>query len=96
MTPELIARILLWVDDLLLQSSRINDHLYSIRLLLELCFTDNIKLHPYKCTLFTKSVTWCGRLPSEDRIRYDPRNISGLEIIVTLSTGVSSFNFSQQ
>lgn len=36
-----------------------------------MCAKKNIKLHTAKCTLFTKSIHWFGRLVSREGIRYD-------------------------
>lgn len=85
--------MLLWVDDMLIPSQTIDSHLESIRLLFELCVVLNFKLHPSKCILFRKRITWCGRQLTEHGIRYDPHNLSGLESMSPQSTGNEPLQF---
>lgn len=49
--------------------------------LFSMCATYNLKLHPEKSELYSQTVRWCSRLISKDGIKFDPRNMEGLEHI---------------
>ena len=71
-------RILQWLDDLLGHAKTVEELLYLLRQLFELCRKYGIKLHAAKCNWFKTTVKWCGRLISEEGIRFDPRNHQAL------------------
>lgn len=79
MTPELKQCILIWVDDMVIPAATIDDLLARTEMLLDLCSLLNFKLHPDKCRLYKREVTWCGRIISADGVRHNPRQIEGLE-----------------
>lgn len=67
--------ILWWLDDILIHSVKLDYHLFTIQRFFAFCEAHNDKLHPAKCTLFTISVRWCGRLIGKDGIRFDPERV---------------------
>lgn len=93
MNEDLKSRLMIWVDDLVLPAKTIDDVLSNIRKLLDLCVQINFKLHPEKCRLYKRSVTWCGRELSADGIRFSPRNISGLEEMHAPTTAAQLLQF---
>lgn len=84
---DLRPHILFWLDDILLHSRTIDDHLDAIRLLFSFCKKFNFKLHPAKCNIFSTCIRWCGRLLSSKGIRFDPRRIDGLRNMQLPTTG---------
>lgn len=79
MPPELAEHLMLWVDDMAIPTSNIDDHLKYISMLFNLCDDMNFKLHPGKCHLYLTNMNWCGRQISEDGTRFDPRNFDALD-----------------
>ena len=67
-----------WLDDILLHHKTVSGLLGAIEEFFKMCAERNLKLHPGKCILLAKSITWCGRLISADGIRYDPNGLEGL------------------
>ena len=71
-------KILQWLDDLLFHCKDFNELLCGLRSFFEICRASHIKLHARKCKFFMKHVSWCGRLISQEGIRFDPRNFAAL------------------
>jgi hypothetical protein len=65
---DLSPFILAWLDDLFLHAPTEPDLLSRLRQLFKLCRDFNLKLHPGKCSLFSKDAHWCGRAPACDLI----------------------------
>lgn len=65
--------VLYWLADILLDSQSRDSLMDAIRYFFSTCKDYNIKLHPSKCTLFSKKIKWCGKIVSSTVIRYDPR-----------------------
>lgn len=75
---ELEEMMLKWLDDILLHASDMDDFLEGLERFLKFCLEHNLRLHPKKCTLFTKSVKWCGRIISEEGVTFNPRGKEAL------------------
>lgn len=92
--PAVLRQFLLWwLDDILLHSKTINDHLDGIRRLFDFCVEFNLKLHPLKCQLFRSTIRWCGRLLSPDGIRFDPARIDGIKNMTQPTNGAELQQF---
>ena len=76
--PDLLRDLLLWLDDILLHKSSISGLLESLQKFFAYCVEYNLKLHPSKCILYVTEIRWCGRIISEQGIKFDPRRLSGL------------------
>lgn len=74
---ELRLYLLWWLNDILIHSTAIDNHLNDVRRLLQFCVVYNFKMHPSKCRLFHLSFRWCGRHISDAGTRLDPRRING-------------------
>ena len=90
---DLQCNILIWLDDILLHAENTERLLMAIQKFFGLCVEYNIKLHPGKCTLFSKEIRWCGRLISAEGIRYDPRRLDGLLSMEPPTTGANLQQF---
>lgn len=84
---NLRKKLLVWLDDILLHDKTVSGILDSVQEMLHFCGKFNLKLHPGKCILFAKKIRWCGRLISENGIRYDPRRLDGLLNMELPTTG---------
>lgn len=61
--PKTLRKNLLWwLNDILIHSTTIENHLFAIRSFLEFCVANNLKFHHSKCTLFAVPISWCGCL----------------------------------
>lgn len=79
--------ILLWLDDVLQHAATPEKLLDVLEGFFAFCVKFNLKLHPAKCTLYTREVRWCGRIISAEGIRFDPRRISGIKEMDTPTKG---------
>lgn len=84
---NLRSQILWWLDDILIFSETIPDHLLAIQRFLAFCLNHNFRLHPEKCTLLATRIQWCGRLIGPDGIRFDPRRIAGIRDMASPQSG---------
>ena len=80
-------RILQWLDDLLMHCPTPQDLLTTLESFFQLCRQHNIKLHARKCKFYLPEVTWCGRLISQDGVRFDPRNYAAITDMQVPTTG---------
>lgn len=87
MPTDLAQQLLYWVDDFLLHASSVSDLIRYLEKFFKVCAERNIKLQPAKCTLFTQTVRWCGRLITPDGIRFDPARLEGLLNMESPSNG---------
>lgn len=87
MPDDLRNRTLWWLDDILIFSETVTDHLAAIQRFLEFCVEYNFRLHPGKCTLYATRVRWCGRLIGPEGITFDPRRIDGIRNMSSPRTG---------
>lgn len=67
-----------WLDDILFHCVTPRVLLQALKKFFEICQTYGLKLHASKCQFFLRSVTWCGRVISEEGIRLDPARLVAL------------------
>lgn len=77
-SDDLKKSLLAWLDDILGFAISDAELMVVLEKFFSMCLTYNLKLHPGKCDLYSKTVRWCGRLISNDGIKFDPRNMDGL------------------
>lgn len=86
--PANLWSIFLWcLDDLLLFSKTISDHLDALRLLFEFLKKFNFKHHAEKYILFAEILRWCDGLISSYSIRFGPRQTFVIRQIAFPKTG---------
>jgi len=66
---------LVYLDDIIVYSSTVEQHLERLVTVMERLRTAGLKLKPEKCTLFQKSVSFLGHVISEAGIGTDPKKI---------------------
>ncbi|GAA5829176.1 hypothetical protein JCM3770_006346, partial [Rhodotorula araucariae] len=64
-----------WMDDLATSSDSFDEHLESIRRILEICRKHKLSLNPAKCQLFASSLVWCGSHVSKDGVQPDKAKV---------------------
>ena len=67
---------LVYLDDIVLFSQTVDEHLVRLRQLLERLRRANLKLKPSKCHLLRKSVTFLGHVVSAEGIATDPDKVA--------------------
>lgn len=85
--------ILVYMDDILIASSTIEEHLEKLEMVFKRLRQYNLKLKPSKCQFLKTSVTYLGYLFDQGGVRPDPKNV---EAILNFPTpkdikGVQSF-----
>lgn len=84
----------LWcLDDILIHSETIEDHMRNFSLFFDFLKQYNFKLHPCKRTLFTTIIRWCGRVIFSDGILFHPRRIDGIQQMSRPETGADLQRF---
>ena len=84
--PLLYTQLLIWLDDLLLYATTIEEMFDAITALFKLCIKFNLKLNAKKCHFFQDSIKWCGRIIDKHGIKQDPERIIALSSIPTPTT----------
>lgn len=56
---DIRRHLLWWLDDILIHSKTIDDHLDSLKLFFSFCVEYNFKLHPTKSIIFAPRISWC-------------------------------------
>ncbi|KAE9352273.1 hypothetical protein PR003_g4461 [Phytophthora rubi] len=74
----LFKNVLLWVDDLLIYASTIDEFLEVIDLIYSLLEEYGLFLGMVKTCLYTTSAKWCGRVLTKDGVAYDSDKIRAL------------------
>ena len=90
---ELQSSTLFWLDDILIYAKTVPELLNSIAIFFELCAKRRIRLHPAKCSLFAKKLTWCGRVITSSGIWFDPKRIEGLTSMAAPQTAADLQQF---
>jgi hypothetical protein len=67
---------LAYIDDLIVYSTSVENHLQKLQIVLEKLKLANVKLHPKKCHFLCKSVKLLGHVVSDKGIETDPEKIS--------------------
>ena len=70
---------LVYLDDIIIFSSTVDQHLERLRLLFTRLRESNLKLKPSKCHLFKKQVAYLGHIISEEGIKTDPSKIDKVQ-----------------
>lgn len=70
--------VMCWLDDILGYDSSESGLLKLLERVLRRCAEYGLKLHPKKCSFFTRKVKWCGRMISGEGISHCPERIAGL------------------
>ena len=66
---------LAYLDDIILHSKTLEEHLQRLEVLLQRLKDVNLKLKPSKCCLMRKEVTFLGHVVSGNRIATDPEKV---------------------
>ncbi|OWZ20620.1 LOW QUALITY PROTEIN: hypothetical protein PHMEG_0004932 [Phytophthora megakarya] len=74
----LFKNVLVWVDDLLIYASTIDEFLTVIDSIYSLLEKYGLFLDMDKTCLYTSNAKWCGRALTEDGVTYDPSKIQAL------------------
>ena len=69
---------LVYLDDIVLFSKTVKEHLERLRLIFDRLRRANLKLKPSKCHLLKKTVTFLGHVISENGVATDPTKIDGV------------------
>ncbi|KAE9332990.1 hypothetical protein PR003_g14240 [Phytophthora rubi] len=76
---ELVYKsLLIWIDDLLLFADTIEEYLAALETLFDTMAHYGLKFSVMKTCLYQQSVTWCGKIISENGMTHDPRRIDAL------------------
>lgn len=70
--------VLIWIDDLLVHRTSPKNLLGYVESLLQLFRKHGIKLHTYKCILFTTEKKWCGQEIYKREVRFNSHHLQGL------------------
>ena len=70
---------LVYLDDIVLFSKTVEEHLERLKLILDRLRKANLKLKPSKCHLLKKTVTFLGHVVSEDGIETDPAKVESVK-----------------
>jgi hypothetical protein len=79
MTDDIKSNIKVWLDDCLLHTKTEDDLLATLSFFFKKCQEHGLKLHASKCVLFASTVRYCGRLITNDGVRFDPKNMEALQ-----------------
>ena len=84
---------LVYLDDIILMSKTVDEHLERLQLILDRLRTAGLKLKPSKCNLLQKTIHFLGHVISENGITTDPAKIQAVEEwpVPTNVTEVRSF-----
>jgi hypothetical protein len=74
--PFLRDFVAVYLDDVLVYSVTLNDHVRHLRAVFEVLKANKIRCKPSKCTLASQSVTYLGHVIGFGTIRVDPEKIS--------------------
>ena len=74
----LYIAILVYLDDILAHGKDTRSLLKAVEDLFTTLQEAGIKLHPRKCVLFAKSITWCGHVISAEGVRVSPERVAAL------------------
>jgi len=75
MTGLNLSVCLVYLDDIIVYSASLNEHLERLVTVMERIRTAGLKLKPEKCSLFQKSVAFLGHVISSEGIGTDPAKI---------------------
>lgn len=87
LTDNLCPQVLFWLYDILLTYQAVEGFIGAIGLLLNIFKDKNIKEQQEKCSFFSTSIRWCGRVLCKDGILFDPHRMDGIIQMVQPTTG---------
>ena len=70
---------LLYIDDILVFSATVSEHLQRLNRVFEKLEKANLKLRPSKCNFFKKSLLFLGHIVSQDGVHVDPDKVAALQ-----------------
>jgi hypothetical protein len=79
MKDDIKSNIKVWLDDCLLHTKTKDYLLATLDFFFKQCQKYELKLHASKCALFENTVRYCGRLITKDEVRFNPKNMKGLQ-----------------
>jgi len=68
-----------WIDDFILHQKGEGKHLGTLRQFFLICRKNGLKVSIIKSQFFLLVVKWIGRIIDADGVKYDPRNLSGIQ-----------------
>lgn len=71
--------VLIYLDDIVIFSSTVSQHLDRLELVLQRLEAANLKLKPSKCELFKREVKYLGHVVSADGVKTDPEKIEAIK-----------------
>jgi len=77
--PLLRQCVLVFLDDILIYSATLEDHLSHIEVVLQLLAQDGWKVKPSKCSFAQRSIAFLGHVISEAGVATDPSKISAIQ-----------------
>lgn len=87
MSDDLRRQTLWWLDNIIIVSETISDHISVIRHFLQFFLDYNFWQHLGKSTLNATFVRWSGRLIGPDGLSFDPRRFDGIHNMACTRTG---------
>lgn len=79
LSPLIRKCVLVFLDDVLIYSTTLDDHLLHIEAVLQLLEKDDRKVKPSKCTFAQRSIAYLGHVISEQGISTDPSKIAAIQ-----------------
>lgn len=70
-----IKKLIQWLDDYLLHEADEDKLLDNLDIFFSVCQEFGFRIHAKKSSFFMKEAKFCGRILSEDGIKFDPRNL---------------------
>ena len=70
---------LVYIDDLIIFSRNLDEHLHHLNLVFNNLRSANLKLNPSKCRLATKEVKYLGHIVSKQGLKVNPENIDKIK-----------------
>lgn len=67
-----------WLDDFLIHSKDIKEHLQTLRKFFQICRNNNLFVSLLKSCFYGPNAKWCGRICDADGVELDPKNLNGI------------------
>lgn len=82
---ELRENFKAWIDDFVIFATDEDHLLRFFRRLFEICRTRRLVVSLPKPYFFLTEASWCGRIIDSDGVRFNPKNLSGLQQAIFLA-----------
>jgi hypothetical protein len=79
MMDDIKSNIKVWLDDCLLHTKTEDVLLATLNVFFKHCQEHRLKLHASKFVLLTTTMRYCGRLITNDGVRFDPKIMEALQ-----------------